>query len=215
MIDPYFNRPEISNSDLGWLDEYFMPREQVGDREAAYRFGTLLDAIVTEPERVDYFRKTVDNDLYSREDFDRAGQMKKALRQNEIWQNLAKLSNFQKVFTGDVAFKVGRVEFSLSMRCKYDFWMPSIGWGGDLKSTFATSQKQFVEACEFFDYDRSRVLYMLLSGAKQDILVGVSKQNFKVFTFTIKQGDTFYNRGLEKLETLAFKWWCLFDGLTF
>lgn len=215
MKDTYFDRPEVSNSDLGWLEEYFMPANEYGDREAAYRFGTLVDAIVTEPERVDYFKRTVDNEVYSREDFDKAGMMKKALRQNEIWQNLAKLSTFQQVFTGDVNFKVGRVEFTLPMRCKYDFFIDSLGWGGDLKSTFATSQKQFIEACEHFDYDRSRVLYMLLSGAKQDILVGVSKQNYKVFTFTIRQGDPFYMRGLEKLETLAFRWWCLFDGLTF
>lgn len=215
MSDPYFDRSEVSNSDLGWLEEYFMPREQVGDREAAYRFGTLVDAIVTEPERVDYFKRTVDQEVYSREDFDRAGLMKKALRQNEIWQNLAKLSTFQQVFTGEVPFQIGRLDFSLPMRCKYDFWLPSMGWGGDLKSTFATSQKQFVDACEHFSYDRSRVLYMLLSGAKQDILVGVSKQNYKVFTLTIREGDPFYNRGLEKLETLAFKWWALFDGIKF
>ena len=215
MTDPYFLRPEVSNSDLGWLDEYFMPREQVGDREAAYRFGTLVDAIVTEPEKVDYFRRTVEGEVYSREDFDRAGQMKKALRRNEMWQNIVKLSDFQKVFAGSVPFQVGRVNFSLEMRCKYDFWIRGMGWGGDLKSTSATTQKQFIEACEHFDYDRSRALYMLLSGAKQDILVGVSKQNYKVFTFTIRQGDPFYMRGLEKLESLAFRWWCLFDGLTF
>ncbi len=215
MRDLYFDRPEISNSDLGWLQEYFMPREQVGDREAAYRFGSLVDAVVTEPEKVDYFRRTVDDEQYTCEEFERAEQMNKALRRNEMWQNIVKLSDFQKVFVGSVPFQVGRVNFSLEMRCKYDFWIRGMGWGGDLKSTFATSQKQFIEACEHFDYDRSRVLYMLLSGAKQDILVGVSKQNYNVFTFTIRQGDAFYQRGLEKLNELAFRWWCLFGDIQF
>ena len=34
----------------------------------------------------------------------------------------------------------------------------TFGFGGDLKTTFASSQKQFDEAIDFFDWDRSRAL---------------------------------------------------------
>lgn len=57
--DEYYNRTEVSNSDLTALRDIIHPRPQFGDREAAFRFGTLVDAIITEPARVDYYRLTV------------------------------------------------------------------------------------------------------------------------------------------------------------
>ena len=48
--DPYFGRPEISNSDLSALQELLHPKPQLGDKEYAYAFGTLLDNLITEPE---------------------------------------------------------------------------------------------------------------------------------------------------------------------
>ena len=50
--DEYYNRTEVSNSDLTALRDLLHPRMQFGDREAAFRFGTLVDAIITEPTRV-------------------------------------------------------------------------------------------------------------------------------------------------------------------
>ena len=52
--DEYYNRTEVSNSDLTALRDILHPRQQFGDREAAFRFGTLVDALITEPARVDY-----------------------------------------------------------------------------------------------------------------------------------------------------------------
>lgn len=47
--DPYYDRPEVSNSDLTSLKEILHPRPITGDRERAFRFGTLVDALITEP----------------------------------------------------------------------------------------------------------------------------------------------------------------------
>ena len=47
--DEYYNRPEVSNSDLTELKQLLHPRMQFGDKEAAFRFGSLVDAIITEP----------------------------------------------------------------------------------------------------------------------------------------------------------------------
>ena len=59
--DEYYNRPEVSNSDLTELKQLLHPRMQFGDKEAAFRFGSLVDAIITEPSRVNYYQLTVDD----------------------------------------------------------------------------------------------------------------------------------------------------------
>ena len=59
--DEYYNRTEVSNSDLTALRDLLHPRMQFGDREAAFRFGTLVDAIITEPSRVNYYLHTVND----------------------------------------------------------------------------------------------------------------------------------------------------------
>ena len=53
--DTYYLRSEVSNSDLTALKELLYPRLQFGNREEAFRFGNLVDAIITEPARVNYY----------------------------------------------------------------------------------------------------------------------------------------------------------------
>ena len=99
--------------------------------------------------------------------------------------------------------------FSLDTRCKWDWWMPMFGFGGDLKTTFATSQAQFDDAIDFFDWDRSRAWYMDIAGSNRDFIYAISKKNCKVFKKFINRDDEIYNRGREKYEELAFQYWCL------
>ena len=54
-INNYYSRSEVSNSDLTELKNILHPRMQFGDKEAAFRFGTLVDALITEPSKVDYY----------------------------------------------------------------------------------------------------------------------------------------------------------------
>ena len=77
--DTYYNRTEVSNSDLTELKNLLYPRAQYGDKEKAFRFGTLLDALITEPERVRYDKRMVDDEVYSGEDWTLAEEMKKSL----------------------------------------------------------------------------------------------------------------------------------------
>lgn len=88
--------------------------------------------------------------------------------------------------------------------------MGRVNWGGDLKSTTATTQKQFEEAVRYFDYDRQRAWYMDIAGSNQDVLIGVSKENFRVFKVPIRRDDDLYKSGFQKYNELAFKWWALF-----
>ena len=70
--DTYYLRSEVSNSDLTTLKQLLHPRLQFGDKEAAFRFGNLVDAIITEPSRVNYYRNMVDDVQYSLDEFSHA-----------------------------------------------------------------------------------------------------------------------------------------------
>lgn len=76
----YYDRPEVSNSDLTTLKNLLHPRPQFGDREAAFRFGSLVDAIITEPDRVNYYHYTVDDVQYTEDEFRHAQEMYRSLR---------------------------------------------------------------------------------------------------------------------------------------
>ena len=78
--DTYYSRSEVSNSDLTELKNILHPRMQYGDKEAAFRFGSLVDAIITEPARVDYYHLTVDDVQYTDDEFRHAQEMHKSLR---------------------------------------------------------------------------------------------------------------------------------------
>lgn len=210
-MDPYFNRSEVSNSDLSWLAKYWQPDYKRGDIEQAYRFGTLVDAIITEPHKVNHYKYTVDGVAYTKLEFERAIDMRAAFLSDTLCKNLVSVSSMQEVMVRDIPMSYEGVNFTLPVRCKWDLWWRHQNWGGDIKSTTATTQKQFEEACSYFDYDRQRAWYMDIAGSNQDILIGISKINNKIFKLPITRGDNFYNSGKEKYLELAFKWWYLFS----
>lgn len=219
MQDTYYQRSEVSNSDLTELKNLLYPRTQYGDKEKAFKFGSLIDAMITEPERVRYDKHTVDDVLYSGEDFELAEAMKQSLwmeaRKDPLIKYALERSDKQKFMVNESQqFQYGNFEYTLDTRCKWDFWFSDMGFGGDLKSTFASSQKQFMEAVDFFDWDRSRAWYMDIAGSRQDFIVAVSKKNQKVFKLTISRDEInkhIYKRGKEKYEELAFRWWMLIE----
>jgi len=211
-MDPYFGRDEVSNSDLSWLKSYWAPQMDEVIKDKAYKFGTLLDAIITEPFKVDFFKLQVDGVQYSDEDFEKGLRMKSAFMNDPLAKNILSQSDTQKVMIVNRSFHFEDVDFKLDTRCKWDLWMDGMGWGGDLKSTTATTQKQFEEAVRYFDYDRQRAWYMDIAGSNQDVLIGVSKVNFKVFKVPIRRDDELFKSGFKKYNELAFKWWALFEN---
>ena len=212
--DSYYLRTEVSNSDLTELKNYLYPRTQYGDKEKAFKFGTLVDALITENERVHYSKRMVDDVTYSREDFELGLAMREALRKearkDEFLRAVLSNSDTQKFMVNkSQRFLYGNFEYTLDTRCKWDWWLPSFGFGGDLKTTFAESQNQFNEAIDFFDWDRSRAWYMDIEGSQQDFIYAISKKNLKIFKAFIRRDDDTYKRGKEKYDDLAFKWWQL------
>lgn len=211
--DSYYNRPEVSNSDLTELKNLLYPRLQYGDKEKAFRFGSLVDAIITEPDRVNYYQLTVDDVQYTEDEFYQARQMREALfhesRHDTFLAKVLQLAETQRYMVNkQQQFSYGGFPFTLDTRCKWDWWIPVADFGGDLKTTFASSQKQFDEAVDFFDWDRSRAWYMDIAHSDRDFIYAISKKNGLVFKKFIDRGDAIYNRGREKYEDLAFKYWC-------
>lgn len=212
--DEYYNRREVSNSDLTELKNLLHPRMQYGDKEAAFRFGTLVDAIITEPARVNFYQFTVDNIQYTEEEFELALEMYKSLRmesrKDKFLEKVLLISDTQRFMVNrSQTFDYGGFQFALDTRCKWDWFLPTCNFGGDLKTTFANSQKQFDEAVDFFDWDRSRAWYMDIAHSERDFIYAISKKNCLVFKKHINRDDAIYRQGREKYEELAFQYWCL------
>ena len=141
--DTYYNRSEVSNSDLTELKNILHPRMQFGDKEAAFRFGSLVDAIITEPARVDYYRLTVDDEQYTEDEFRHAQEMQKALRMEArrdefLFKVLGYAETQRFMVNTQQQFTYCGFPFSLDTRCKWDWWLGL--FGGDLKTTFASTQ---------------------------------------------------------------------------
>jgi len=212
--DTYYDRPEISNSDLSNLELLFSTKEFQNDATEAYRFGSLLDAMVTENNRVNYFKRMLDEEQFSSEEFRLSEAMKRSFFRDPFCRMLSENSTGQVVFVKQ-GFGINYLgfDFELDIRIKYDFFMSAMGWGGDLKSTTAKTQDQFLSAIGYFKYWKQRALYMDISGADKDVLIGVSKfPPHRVFKVMIERGDRNYLIGKQQYQEQAFRWWTLFEN---
>jgi hypothetical protein len=210
--DPYYGRQEISNSDLSELRKYFLPSSVVYDLQQAYRFGNLVDALITEPWRCDHLRMRVDDEQFTSEEWNKATKMLSVFRKHPLCAQMLKMASGQAVKSHpEFAINYEGIDFTLPVRAKYDLWMEKLKYGGDIKSTVCTSQNQFIDSLSYFDYDRQRAWYMDISGAEKDVLIGISKVNFQVFVVTIDRNHWIYKQGKEKYQELAFRWYYLFS----
>lgn len=209
----YYALPEVSNSDLTALKEVLHPRPAFGDRERAFRFGSIVDAIITEPHRVDFLRMEIDGKPVDAEEFLHAREMQRALRaearKDPFLAKVLETAETQCCMVNHgQEFENGGFRFTLDTRCKWDWWIPAWNAGGDLKTTFASTQAEFNDAVDFFDWDRSRAWYMDIARSDRDFIYAISKRNCNIFKLFIKRGDDIYSRGRDKYEELAFKYWC-------
>lgn len=212
--DKYYERSEVSNSDLTQLKNLLHPGLQYGDREAAFRFGSLVDAIITEPGRVNYYEHTVDDVQYTEDEFRHAREMYRSLRQearrDPFLSKVLEIADTQCCMVNRAQpFEYGGFSFTLDTRCKWDWFLTGFNFGGDLKTTFASTQREFDEAVDFFDWDRSRAWYMDITHSDRDFIYAISKKNCCVFKKFINRDDAIYRHGREKYEELAFQYWCL------
>ena len=82
-FDPYYQRSEVSNSDLTALKLSLHPNLNFMSKKArnkAFHLGTLVDALVTEPKKCNHYRMTVDDEKYTKEEWKWGGRMLSAIR---------------------------------------------------------------------------------------------------------------------------------------
>lgn len=215
-IDTYYLQEEVSNSDLGKIAELFYPRERVVDLQAAYRFGNLVDAMITEPWRCNHLTMYVDDVPFFKEEWEKATAMLNVFRKDAICAQFLKLASGQSVkVIKDFPIQYEGISFSMNVRCKFDLWMDALKFGADIKSTACTSQKQFEDSIYHFDYDRQRAWYMDLSDSQKDMLIGISKvYPHKIFKIPITRDSEIYKSGKAKYQHLSFLHHTLFGGIT-
>lgn len=208
--ESYYLRPEVSNSDLTSL----MDKERLYDLEQVYRFGNLVDAMITDTERVNHLSKQVDGVQFTGGEWQLAYDMLQAFRKDDFCMSILRMSEGQRVFHNqEFTIEHEGLIFRLPMRCKTDLYVGSMNLINDIKSTACTSQKQFEDSISYFDYDRQGSLYLDLSGADKFMFIGISKAKpHKIFKMAIRRGDDMYKIGKRKYEELAFKWYCLFSS---
>lgn len=214
--DNYRSFPAVSNSDLTELQKKYMSEERMIDVTKAYANGTLIDCMLTEPTKVNYTKRTVQGEKYqfSADEFAVAEEMKKAVRRDPFCQQILKIATFQKIsYNPQFEIQHEGMTFHLSAKCKWDWFVNHMDLNGDFKSTMATTEKQCIEAMHHFEYPRSRAWYMDLENRTQDMLIFISKKNFKVFKIPIRRGDDTYKAGKAKYQEWASLWWSLFRPL--
>ena len=207
-MQEYYEHPFTSNSALSKLKAQLSGRDQY-ESEDAFAMGSLVDAMLTQPVRVDYFKKKLVDDPYIFTDAQIAvaRKMKVSALNDSFVRRMISCSQYQVPFyTKGVKFQHKGIDIWMDCKCLYDFISPVAGIGGDYKSTLCTTEPAFANAVDLFDYDRARVFYMLQSGMKRDVIIGVSKKApYRVFKVFIEQGDVIWNRGMEKLSEIVFK----------
>ncbi|MBK7883039.1 MAG: hypothetical protein IPJ81_03905 [Chitinophagaceae bacterium] len=128
--------PAVSNSDLTWLEEYWLPQHIIIDLRKAYANGTLIDAMITEPEKVDYFKLSVQGEdyQYSADEFAAAKEMKKAFYKDPFCAAFVKQCKFQHIsYQPDFKVNYEGFDFTVPAKCKWDLFRPDIDLSGDIK----------------------------------------------------------------------------------
>lgn len=215
-MDNYFSLKEyVSNSDLTALQFAIGERPEIlGDKQAIYNFGSLIDAMITEPELVVPEHNAIvnaDGELISFDPaiYSKAMRMREDAMENSGLSLLLKNMSFQEI----VKKKKFLIDsptglFSLPVRIKMDGCNRPIRTGWDLKTTAAKNQAAFRESLSFFEYDRQCAWYMDIAGLDRFWFTGIGKEPLRtgkhpIFMHAVERGDEFHQSGVKKYQRLA------------
>jgi len=220
----YREFPAIANSDLSWMYEQLeKDKEKLLDLRSAYANGTLIDCMITENHRVDHFKRRVlgEEYRYTKAEWDNARKMKAASDKDMHFQQFIKDCHFQHIgynpefpiyCNGELLRDQLGNPVTIPVKCKFDLKHKTADFAADIKSTVATTQKQCIKAAKYFKYPRSRAWYMDIEGHNNDMLIFISKVNYKIFYVPIKRGDELYNQGRKEYQDLLYNWFQMFGN---
>jgi hypothetical protein len=203
----YFSRPEVSNSDLSWLENQLNPKP-IADFTDAFRFGNLIDGMITENFKVDYINLKYNDIQFNKSEFKIAEKMKASFLRDPFCIDFINDCETQVEMFDVLETEYNSIDIKLHRKCKWDAWKKI--YGGDIKSTVATTQKQFEQAVYYFGYHRQRAWYMDIAKSDVDVIIGISKKNYKIFKVFIDTNSEIYKKGKEDYMDLAIRHYLLF-----
>lgn len=214
-MNPYFLRPEVSNSELLDLRRaYYSVPDQ--DLEQVYNFGSLVDAMLTEVWRCDSLFRTLKDDdgliEYTVAEWMLAAAMAAVCERDPVIQAFIQGGKSQHIFIKRLSFSYDGDEYSIKGRCKFDSIKKAIKTGADYKTTACTTRKACLAAIGYFNYDQQAAWYMDLAGTDRHWLIFISKKTKEVFKFAIERGDAMYEQGKRKYSFWARVWLMLFEN---
>ncbi|MEM6297313.1 MAG: hypothetical protein AAF740_01350 [Bacteroidota bacterium] len=158
-----------------------------------FAFGSLLDAMITEPERVEATTRTLYDDTGEILTFDVDTYQHSKRLANSFWDHplmrpLCDGIQFQK--------EIYRLNFhGGKARCKFDGLHKRLGIGLEIKGLAVSSMKALLNSIELLDYDRGAAWYMDLAKIDCMLLACIRKDGNGVLPFVIKRNDPVYLSG--------------------
>jgi hypothetical protein len=200
----YFAHPYLNNSGLS------KSKGETYVRRGTFEFGSLVHALILEPHRVDVIKRRLEGlDYQFTEEEIRTAKIARAgyMADPYLVTFLKSCSKEVAMYNANTAFHFNGVDFAIDTKRKYDLWNYAGGFGGDVKSTAATTHSEFLKHIDYYDYDRARVFYAKGSGADKDLVIGINKVTGQVFKVFMKKGCPLWTRGEQKLNELAHAYW--------
>ncbi len=209
--EEYFLADGFSNSEMKRIEESKRPPRKKYDTTDIFLFGSAFDAAITQikvyrskylPMLDDKMKKKIE-------------AMRTAFFNNAYCERFFGVAQFQVAIFNKLTFKYNGVCFVLLCKCLFDMLVQNPftlkrECGTDIKTVDATNEAQFLAACEFHAWTRSRVFYMLVAGIDRDAVIGVSKHHpHNVFIKHIKRGTPEFNRCVREIVELAYYHWAL------
>lgn len=191
----YFDHEYISASDLkSFLKKLGGGFEEPANLQAIFDLGTLIHSTILEPHKIDLEMSVEDREL--------ALKMSKTFFKDPLCRMFVMREDFRREDEHYDTVTVGGMTYA--SRCKCDGRSAGISSILELKGLNVTTEKAFLSAIDTFNYDLSACHYMLTTGDKMQLIVGISKKNPELlFKKIIKKHDESYAVGEEKLiETI-------------
>jgi len=208
----YFDRPEVSNSDFTSLARaYNCLPDNRAELEDIFNFGSLVDAMLTEKWRVNFFSMTLDDDgkvlQYAPDIFAQAVRLADACKKDPVISLALKHMVGQYVFIRKgFAFEYEGESYRIDARCKFDGFSRALDMGMEYKTTSCANKKQFREAIDHFHWDRAGAWYMDLARINRHWICGVSKKSGEIFKLAIDRESDIYKIGKRKYSFWAYRW---------
>lgn len=222
----YYNLKQyISNSDFSAIKRALAMERTWGDMQSAFDFGSLVDAMVTEPDLLDNESMVLRNHngivQFDVTDWTKARLMKEAIDNDDMARHVINMMDKQFVeILDEFPFEYSGFEVWMPVRCKLDGIKKSIKTGMDLKSTSCLNLASFIKTIETWDYDRQAAFYMDVCCLDCFWFFGVSKKPNKkgkheVFKVAVQRGDAIYESGRAKYQKLGWMYNMLIYSLDF